>query len=60
MAVCDGLIVCLEEHTNTLGSEEAVKAVGNPGATLSGDKAQQQDSTGRLKKGCVSSHVLYL
>lgn len=44
MAVCDGLIVCLEEHTSPAGSEEAIEGGGDPGATVTGDKAQQQDS----------------
>lgn len=60
MAVCDGLIVCLEEHTNPPGSEEAIKGGEDPGAALCGDKAEQQDSTGRLSKECMSSHVFCL
>lgn len=43
MAVCDGLIVCLEEHTNPPCSEEAIKG-GEPGATLCGDKAQEDQA----------------
>lgn len=39
MAVCDGLIVRLEEHTNPPGSEEAIKGGEDPRATLCGDKA---------------------